>query len=427
MPINSTLDVVVQQDDLVVLGPPSSIDVAIDIGPQGEAGSQIFAGGQDPNTLTAAQFESTYGERPQYRDIFISNEAGNSYGTFYQYVASTGVDQWDAVLNISDAVDLFFDLNTDYVISASSGGTGIDNGLRTLAFAGNINFASPYSVTLNSTANSNITLPVSGSVAVLQNKLSSFAATTPTELASVITQNTGSGSLVFNTSPTLISPIINTSLDTLNTTINLFNTNAATINFGGAATTIEIGSSTGTTTVNNVLTVDGIINANAGMIGNVQGVLIGNADTATALQTSRIIILGGDLSGSASFNGTSDITISASVINNSVTLGTDTTGDYVQSISSAGSGLTITGTGEGATVSIQNTGVVSVVGTTNEIDVSASTGAVILSLPASVAADITGNSATSTKLATARTITISGAVSGSAIFDGSSNINIVVA
>ena len=211
MPINSTLDVVVQQDDLVVLGPPSSIDVAIDIGPQGEAGSQIFAGGQDPNTLTAAQFESTYGEPPQYRDIFISNEAGNSYGTFYQYVASTGVDQWDAVLNISDAVDLFFDLNTDYVISASSGGTGVDNGLRTLAFAGNINFASPYNVTLNSTANSNITLPVSGSVAVLQNKLSSFAATTPTELASVITQNTGSGSLVFNTNPTLISPIINTS------------------------------------------------------------------------------------------------------------------------------------------------------------------------------------------------------------------------
>lgn len=427
MPINSTLDVVVQQDDLVVLGPPSAIDIAIDVGPEGDPGSQIYVGGQDPNTLSSSQFQSTYGQLPQYRDIFISNEAGNSYGTFYQYVASTGVDQWDSVLNISDAVDLFFDLNTDYVISASSGGTGIDNGLRTLAFAGNINFASPYNITLNSTANSNITLPVSGSVAVLQNKLSSFAATTPTELASVITQNTGSGSLVFNTSPTLISPIINTSLDTLNTTINLFNSNATTINFGGAATTIEIGSSTGTTTVNNVLTVDGIINANAGMIGNVQGVLIGNADTATALQTSRVISLGGDLSGSASFNGTSDITISATIVADSVALGTDTTGDYVQSVGITGTGLSVSGTGEGATVVIENTGVTSLTGTTDEVDVSASAGAVTLSLPSSINADTTGNSATSTKLATARVITISGAVSGSAIFDGSSDINIVVA
>jgi hypothetical protein len=46
-------------------------------------------------------------------------------------------------------------------------------------------------------------------------------------------------------------------------------------------------------------------------------------------------------------------------------------------------------------------------------------------LPATISSDITGNSATATKLATARTISLSGDVSGSVSFDGSGNVNIV--
>lgn len=42
------------------------------------------------------------------------------------------------------------------------------------------------------------------------------------------------------------------------TTFNLLNTTAETINFGGAATTISIGAATGTTTINNDLTVNGV-------------------------------------------------------------------------------------------------------------------------------------------------------------------------
>lgn len=44
---------------------------------------------------------------------------------------------------------------------------------------------------------------------------------------------------------------------------------------------------------------------------------IGNASTATTLATSRIISLGGDLSGSASFNGGANITITAAVADDS--------------------------------------------------------------------------------------------------------------
>ena len=47
-------------------------------------------------------------------------------------------------------------------------------------------------------------------------------------------------------------------------TFNLVNTNATTVNFAGAATTIEIGSATGTTNINNNLDVDGDVNIDGG-------------------------------------------------------------------------------------------------------------------------------------------------------------------
>jgi len=48
-------------------------------------------------------------------------------------------------------------------------------------------------------------------------------------------------------------------LTTNQTTFNLLNSNATTINFGGAATTVEIGATSGTTTINNNAQVDGTL------------------------------------------------------------------------------------------------------------------------------------------------------------------------
>ena len=167
---------------------------------------------------------------------------------------------------------------------------------------------------------------------------------------------------------------------------------------------------------------------------DVTGDLTGNADTADALSTARTIALGGDLSGSASFDGSASITITADIQPNSVALGTDTTGDYVATIggtdgvSVSGSGtegraVTIANTDKGSsqnifktvagdsgaftagsnsasvtiaggtgistsasagTVTIDNDGVLSVSGTTNQISASTVEGAVTLSLPNAV-------------------------------------------
>ena len=53
-------------------------------------------------------------------------------------------------------------------------------------------------------------------------------------------------------------------LTTNQTVFNLLNTTATTVNFAGAATTIEIGAATGTTNINNNLDVDGDVNIDGG-------------------------------------------------------------------------------------------------------------------------------------------------------------------
>lgn len=84
----------------------------------------------------------------------------------------------------------------------------------------------------------------------------------------------------------------------------------------------------------------------------------GNVATATKLATARTITVSGDISGSASFDGSDNVTISATVNANSVALGTDTTGNYAVGVT-AGTGLTVSGTeaeGWSPTVAITNVG-----------------------------------------------------------------------
>lgn len=83
------------------------------------------------------------------------------------------------------------------------------------------------------------------------------------------------------------------------------------------------------------------------------GALSGNATTATTLQTARTITLAGDVAGSVSFDGSANVSITATIQANSVALGTDTTGDYVATVGvTAGTGLSVSGTGESATVTL---------------------------------------------------------------------------
>jgi hypothetical protein len=100
------------------------------------------------------------------------------------------------------------------------------------------------------------------------------------------------------------------------------------------------------------LTGDVTGNLTGNVTGNVTGDLTGNAVSSDTLSTARTISLSGDVVGSVSFDGSANVDIDTVVQINSITLGTDTTGDYVESMS-GGTGVTVTGgTGEGSTPSI---------------------------------------------------------------------------
>ena len=124
-----------------------------------------------------------------------------------------------------------------------------------------------------------------------------------------------------------------------------------------------------------VVTVDGKVDTHVVRIDNPHSVTkaqvgLGNVDntsdssknvlSASKLTTARTITLTGDVTGSVSFDGTTNASITATIASNSVALGTDTTGNYVAD-ATAGNGIVITGTvGEGwnPTISLTNVGIV---------------------------------------------------------------------
>jgi hypothetical protein len=86
-------------------------------------------------------------------------------------------------------------------------------------------------------------------------------------------------------------------------------------------------------------------------INNLSGVV---ADTSTALATARSIALSGDVTASGvNFDGTGDITLSTTIAANSVALGTDTTGNYVATVTGTTNEIEVSGSGsETASVTI---------------------------------------------------------------------------
>ena len=98
------------------------------------------------------------------------------------------------------------------------------------------------------------------------------------------------------------------------------------------------------------VSISGVTTSTGGFVGD----LTGNADTASALESSVTISLEGDVAGSISFDGSQNVSIAATIQPNSVALGDDTTGNYVATLADAGnSNLTISNSGsENAEVTI---------------------------------------------------------------------------
>jgi len=134
--------------------------------------------------------------------------------------------------------------------------------------------------------------------------------------------------------------------------------------------------------------------------------LVTPVSSATALATGRTIGMTGDVVWtSASFDGTGNVSGTATIQANSVALGTDTTGNYVAAGATSGTGISGSVSSEGGTFTV----------TSNATN--ANTASTIVARDGSgnftagtVTANLTGNADTATALATGRTIGMTGDV-----------------
>lgn len=157
----------------------------------------------------------------------------------HSQVAGTGVDT-DAIV---DGADWDANHTLTGVVSASQGGTGVvNNDSSTLTISG------AFGTTFTVSATTSLTLPTTGTLATTSNKLSDFAATTSAELAGVISDETGSGALVFANTPTLVTPVLGVA------TATSINKVALTAPATGSTLTIAEGK---TLTASNTLTFTG--------------------------------------------------------------------------------------------------------------------------------------------------------------------------
>ena len=153
-------------------------------------------------------------------------------------------------------------------------------------------------------------------------------------------------------------------------------------------------------------TLTGSLNTkNVSITGNlsVSGSITGNASSATKLATSRTISLTGDATASGSFNGTANLALATTLANSGVKAGSY--GPTAAATLAFGGSVNIpqiTVDAKGRATSIVNQAT---------------------KLPAAPTT-ITGNAGTATKLATARTISLTGDVAGSVSFDGTDDVSI---
>jgi len=147
--------------------------------------------------------------------------------------------------------------------------------------------------------------------------------------------------------------------------------------------------------------------------GTVTAALSGNSTTATALATGRTIGMTGDVVWtSASFDGSGNVTGTATIQANSVALGTDTTGNYVESVAN---GSYLTGGGAASEGAVLTLGVDATdLNTASKVVARDASGNFAAG---TITAALTGNASTATTLQTARTI-------GGVSFNGAADINL---
>ncbi|MBI2355862.1 MAG: hypothetical protein HYV13_01480, partial [Candidatus Doudnabacteria bacterium] len=295
---------------------------------------------------------------------FLVDSEGDIYGNSLVLTGTTtqGTTQITANLTVQDSTTLG-DASTDtvtYVAQVSShiipatdntydlgssskkwralyvntvNGNTITTGTGTLTLGAGKTLTASNTLTLTGTDASSIAFGTGGTVAYTSNNLSVFAATTSAQLAGIISDETGSGALVFATSPTLVTPTLGVATAT---TINKLTITAPAT---GSTLTIADGK---TLTANNTLAFSGTDSTTITFQGTDTYVGRATTDTLTNKTLTSPTINGGTHTGLTSLGirstgtGAFDLTIANT---ENLTAGrtlTITTGDAARTITLSG-------------------------------------------------------------------------------------------
>ena len=251
-------------------------------------------------------------------DVWEFTADGSAYSTFNAASAITGTTLASNVTTSSLTTVGTIGSGTwqGSVVAGQYGGTGIANTGKTITLGGNVTTSGAHALTLTLSSATSVALPASGTLSTLagsesltNKKLGSLTSngivtTSGGDGTLSVTATTGSGSAVLGT-----SPAFTTSVTTGSSTFSVFNTTATDVSAFGAATTLSIGSGTGTTTVNNSLTITGNLTVN-GTTTTVNSTTISVDDKNLELgSTASPTDVGAD-GGGITLKGTTDKTFS---------------------------------------------------------------------------------------------------------------------
>ena len=90
-------DILLNNEDVTVLGSPETIELLTDFGATGTRGSQVFVGIGNPNVISI-------GQTPLLNDLYINTSPGGNYGYLYQYVSQAGANTWIGVLELNPTI-----------------------------------------------------------------------------------------------------------------------------------------------------------------------------------------------------------------------------------------------------------------------------------------------------------------------------------
>jgi hypothetical protein len=309
----------------VANAPSGSTDIAnklyVDTVAQGlDAKASCVAATTADITLSGAQtidgVSVVAGNRVLVKNQTLSQNNGLYLCASGSWTRTTDANTWDALTSAFTFIEQgTTNADCGFVCTANAGGTLGTTALPWSQFSGAGTFTAGTGLTLTGSVFS-LTSPVAVAnggtgLTSLGSGVATFLGTpSSANLAAAVSDETGSGALVFASSPTLVTPTL------------------------GAATATSLNGVTLTGTSTPALSVTGTASVSGSNTGD-QTTITGNAGTATILQTARNI-------NGVSFNGSADITVTAAA--GTLTGATLAAGVTASSLTSLGTITSLTAT-----------------------------------------------------------------------------------